>query len=74
MFNGMQVHGSSVISSAYYHGGPHEMLILEFTSGKKRVYRAVPYDVFLALLRAPSPGRYYNQEIKGLFDSLPYYV
>jgi hypothetical protein len=43
------------------------LLELEFRSGASYQYFGVPADVYEALLRADSKGRYFNQAIRGWF-------
>jgi len=53
---------SSVLASAGYDPDT-AVLELEFTSGDRYRYFAVPPSVFRALLDADSPGAYFNTHI-----------
>lgn len=58
---------SSVFKEAGYKGNT---LRLHFHNGSTWDYFGVPYSVFKRLLEASSMGRYYNDNIKGIYDSL----
>ena len=57
---------SEVISSVFYHSS-NQTLDVEFTHGRTYSHPDVPPDVFLALVQASSPGRYYNSNIRGKY-------
>lgn len=59
---------SSVIAEIEYYAEV-EMLVVYFISGKKYVYEKVPEDVYYYLLKAESVGAYYNEKVKGQFNS-----
>lgn len=42
-------------------------LDVEFRSGKTYRYHEVPYDIFNAFIAAPSPGKFLNSTIKGVY-------
>ena len=56
---------SSVLQSVD-HDGEHG-LVVTFTSGQTYVYDGVPHDLYEELLRAPSKGTCFNDEIRGAF-------
>ena len=58
---------SSSIKEAYYTHKNHQLVVV-FQKGGRYTYLQVPYPVYLALVEAPSPGTYYNAEIK------PHYI
>lgn len=41
---------------------------VEFSSGTEASYADVPEDVFQEFVSADSVGRYFNQNIKGVYD------
>jgi hypothetical protein len=43
-------------------------LEIQFTNGNEYSYDEVPVSVYTGLLAAPSPGRYYNEMIKGQYE------
>jgi hypothetical protein len=55
---------SSAISSAGYDDET-QTLDVSFTSGQTYTFQNVPSEIFDGLISAPSPGRYYHQQIKG---------
>ena len=57
---------SEVISSVFYHSN-NQTLDVEFTHGRTYSHPDVPPDVFLSLVQASSPGRYYNSNIRGKY-------
>jgi hypothetical protein len=57
---------SSMIASAGYDPDTRAMEI-EFRSGKTYTFEEVPPYVFENLLSSDSPGRYFNQSIKGVY-------
>lgn len=57
---------SSAISAAGYDPETRTLEI-EFVSGRSYTHPDVPPYVFENLLAAESPGRYYQQNIKGVF-------
>ena len=59
---------SSVISRVAYQE-PWGSLHVQFRSGEFYVYFNVPRLVYAALLKAPSKGEFFNEQIKGCFDS-----
>lgn len=58
---------SSTLSSAGYDVDD-EILELEFTSGQVYHYFDVPEHLFTGLMKAVSPGEYFNQYIKDEYD------
>jgi hypothetical protein len=44
-----------------------QSLDVTFMSGKSYTLSSVPPDVFLALLHAPSPGQYFNNNMRGRY-------
>jgi transcription antitermination factor NusG len=46
-----------------------EKLFLAFKEGNTYCYSRVPYEVFLALKKAKSAGKFYNEKIKGIYSS-----
>lgn len=57
---------SSAIASASYDDQTKSMSIT-FTNGRVYDFPNVPEDVFDGLAEAPSAGRYYMENIKGVF-------
>jgi hypothetical protein len=51
-------------------GDSYGDLYVEFLNGNKAAYSDVPERVFKGFGVAASPGRYYNQYVKGLFNGL----
>ena len=47
-----------------------EVLEIMFTSGKTYKYYAVEQKVYNDFLKADSKGRFYNERIKGYYDSV----
>jgi hypothetical protein len=44
------------------------MLQIQFNSGKTYTYQEVPASVYNGLLEASSPGQFFNQNIKGVYE------
>lgn len=59
---------SSVVREAH-HIGPSQVLLLKMASGTWYRYRRVPEAVWIGLLSAKSAGRYYNENVRGVFES-----
>jgi KTSC domain len=57
---------SSAISSAAYDDET-QVLTVTFTSGRSYDHPGVPFDIYEGLAESPSPGRYWNTEIKGIY-------
>lgn len=57
---------SSAIASAGYDPDTRTMEV-EFTSGRSYTHQDVPPEVYEGLLSASSPGRFYNEQIKGVY-------
>ena len=60
----MQVNSSNIADVEWADG----ILTVAFVSGGKYQYFDVPQGIFQELLGAPSPGQYFHQFIKGLFE------
>jgi KTSC domain len=60
---------SSVIRSAGYDPA-HNVLELEFVSGNIYQYHDVPEEEFQSLIKADSPGAFFNDEIKDAYRTL----
>jgi hypothetical protein len=58
---------SSVIASVG-HDADRDVLEVRFRSGRVYNYRAVPADVYAALLAAESIGRYFNEVIRVRYE------
>jgi lysyl-tRNA synthetase, class II len=58
---------SSALSSAQYDDETRE-LELTFSSGQTYTYHDVPKDVYDGLVSSSSPGRYYNEAIKDIYQ------
>jgi len=54
---------SSNVEALGYDEGAQELWV-QFKSGRKYIYDAVPLSAFEELLNAPSVGSYLNREIK----------
>jgi hypothetical protein len=59
---------SSVISGVVYDGRKHTLTV-EFHSKKVYMYHGVPAKKFRDLIAAESAGVFYNENIKGQYDS-----
>ena len=57
---------SSWMRSAEYDADDKELTIV-LDNGNEYTYRAVPMQVYQALITAPSAGHYYRANIKGRF-------
>jgi hypothetical protein len=57
---------SSLIVRANYDPET-ETLSLQFANGRVYTYDDVPVSVYTGLLEADSPGRYYHQNIRGVY-------
>lgn len=55
-----------MIASAGYDPETRRMEI-EFRSGRTYTFEEVPLDVYESLLASDSPGRYFNDNIKGVY-------
>lgn len=61
---------SSFLESVSYQrrtGSKDAELSVQFLDGDSRTYLDVPYDVFQKLLSAESQGKYFNQNIRGIY-------
>lgn len=45
------------------------VLVIEFKNGSQYAYSKVPLDVFKTFLEAKSYGHFYDERIKGTFES-----
>ncbi len=52
--------------SAGYDKETQELMI-EFANGQSYTFTGVPPDVWEGLAKSSSPGRFYNQRIKGVY-------
>lgn len=66
MENVLQEVDSSVIAAVGY---THGLLFIKFNSGDTYLYFDVPYYQYNDLFNASSVGSYYNEEIKGNYES-----
>lgn len=57
---------SSALTSATYDDETRELSVM-FHSGRSYTHPGVPQEVFDQLRQAPSPGAFYNQQIKGVY-------
>lgn len=61
---------SSVIQEVEWHRGklldPSEMTVW-FRDGDVRTYIDVPHDIYQQMIKASSPGAYFNQNIRGVY-------
>lgn len=57
---------SSAIAAAGYDPDSRTLEV-EFTSGRSYTHPGVPPEVYAGLIGADSPGRYYSQNIKGVY-------
>jgi hypothetical protein len=62
----MAVHSSAIHSVGYVRSG--QLLEIEFNSGEIYQYLGVSEQVFRELLRAPSKGRFFRREIRGVYE------
>lgn len=44
-----------------------EEMVITFHQGRQYTYQGVPEDVYQGLLDAGSPGKYFNQNIRGQY-------
>lgn len=58
---------SSQIKSVGYDEA-EKKLEVEFTMGKVYEYYNVPQVVYTGMLEAESPGKYFNQNVRGIFQ------
>jgi hypothetical protein len=65
---------SVVLTSSALRGAEYDRttktLTLEFRTGRRYKYLGVPETVYTGLATAASHGRYFNQWIKGKYDSV----
>jgi len=61
---------SSMLDSATYYENIG-VLDLQFIKGKRYRYFRVPFEIYLGISSAASPGIFYNLRIKGKFVSEP---
>lgn len=59
---------SSWLAAAHYQD-PASVLELEFCDGAVYAYLDVPRKIFVELIQAESPGRYFNAQIRKRFVS-----
>ena len=67
-FGGWQPLQSSNLVAYRYNEGEKKLQV-KFTSGRIYEYADVPKDVAEGLSTAPSPGKYFNAEIKNAFHT-----
>jgi hypothetical protein len=65
-YDNRQSLSSSVLSTAYY-SEPERRLVLALRNGGLCGYESVPFEIYLSLSQAPSPGAYWNTFIKDRF-------
>lgn len=58
---------SSMLAGGAFDDDKREMS-LTFQDGSQYVYRNVPPELWAAMKAAPSPGSFYNANIKGQFS------
>ncbi len=58
---------SSIIASVAYDERKNELQI-KFVHGSEHVYKEISFDVFNALVKASSPGKYYLKNIRGKYE------
>ena len=56
---------STSIAAAYDKDA--QQLTIEFQNGQAYTFDGVPPDVWEGLLKSGSPGRFYNQRIRGIY-------
>ncbi len=56
---------SASVSAAYDKDA--QELTMQFENGQSYVFYGVPPDLWEGLQKAPSPGRFYNQRIRGVY-------
>ena len=54
---------STAIRSSSYDA-EHELLMIEFVTGRRYVYAGVPAEVYAAMRRAMSKGGFFNRRIR----------
>lgn len=57
---------SSFIKEIGYDPDTGELTVM-LASGREYTHEGVPQEVVTAFLAAPSPGRFYNAQIKGIY-------
>ncbi len=63
------ISGSSLVSEVDYNEST-KILTLHLVNGKVLRYEGVPPTIVTQMLESPSVGKYYNQNIKGVYPKL----
>ncbi|HEX8838164.1 MAG TPA: KTSC domain-containing protein [Candidatus Acidoferrum sp.] len=66
-FYGVPVPLASEVIDEVRYDQYKQSLDVTFTSGKTYTFSGVPPDIFLGLVHASSPGRYFNEKLKGKY-------
>jgi hypothetical protein len=64
----MTLLNSSAIYAVDYDGSTGELIIYFRSSGRGYTFSGVPAQVAYGLMRADSPGTYYNIHIRGYYN------
>jgi hypothetical protein len=62
---------SSSNLSGYDYNPGNQTLVIYFHGGRPYTYKQVPDDIASGLASASSAGRYFNENIKNIFDCSP---
>jgi len=49
---------------SFSHDPEHELLMVEFITGRRYIYAGVPADVYEAMRKATSKGGFFNRRIR----------
>jgi len=66
-YNYSPVDSSFIRSVSWYEDS--EILMIHFASGSAWLYYDVPFEVFAGLMKAPSHGKYFNNNIRNIYSS-----
>ncbi len=52
----------------FSHDPEHDLLLVEFITGRRYIYAGVPADVYEAMRRARSKGGFFNRRIRDRYS------
>lgn len=58
---------SSTIARVGYNSGTSD-LVIEFIDGGRYTYHEVPQTIWSQLMKAPSPGRFFGDQIRDVYS------
>ena len=64
----MKFAGSSVVKEAWYNRGTRQLTV-RLKSDVTYVYLDVPWQAAVCMIAAESPGRYFNTQIKNIYET-----